>query len=260
MHLKQPIGIFDSGLGGLSVAKEIHALLPGEDILFLADQANLPYGEKSQAEIERLAQAAVPTLLAEGAKLVVIACNSASVSIIEKLRLRYPETPFVAVVPMIKPAAEASATGTIAVFATETTLKSTMYADLKHRFAKDTVVLDVPAPQWVGMVESGQFAAKFVEKPVADAIHRGADQVVLGCTHYPFLRTLIEPAAEGKAAVLDSGAAVARQVERILAANENRATGGSGETRYLTSGPPEQPSLVASKILNRPVRFRAVGH
>lgn len=255
-----PIGVFDSGLGGLTVVRQINRLLPAEDVTFLADQANLPYGEKSSAEISRLIKAAAPMLITEGAKVVVIACNSASVSAIEELRLEYPETPFVGVIPAIKPAAERTKTGIIAVFATRMTLDSPLYAELKETHASKVTVIDIPCPEWVGMVESGQFSAQKVKNPVERALRAGADQLVLGCTHYPFLTDLLLQTTDGRAELLESGPSIARQVERILAANESLAENRRGANRFLTSRHSERSSRVASTLLKRTVVFETVGH
>lgn len=255
----RPIGVFDSGLGGLSIVRQINTLLPAEDVIFLADQANLPFGEKSPAEISRLIMTAVPMLITEGAKVVVIACNSASVSTIEELRLQYPETPFVAVIPAIKPAAERTKTGTIAVFATRTTLNSLLYAELKETHADNVTVVDIPCPEWVGMVESGEFSARKVKKPIETALRGGADQLVLGCTHYPFLADMLAETVAGRAELLESGPSVARQVERIIAANESRATDRQGTNRFLTSQYSERSEQVAGTLLGQAVVFESVG-
>lgn len=253
------IGVFDSGLGGLTVVREINRLLPAENVLFLADQANLPYGEKTPTEISRLIKAAVPTLIAEGAKVVVIACNSASVATIEELRVQYPETPFVGVIPAIKPAIERTKTGTIAVFATNATLNSSLYAGLKETHAGEVTVLEIACPEWVGMVESGRFAEEKVRKPVEQALEAGADQLVLGCTHYPFLTDLLAEVVADRAELVDSGAGVARQVERILTANESRSVKHSGTNRYLTSRRSKESEQAAERLLERPVCFETVG-
>lgn len=257
--ISRPIGIFDSGLGGLSIARDVNRLLPAEDILFFADHAHAPYGEKSQDEIFEIVEAVVPTLIAEGAKVIVIACNSASVLVTKKLREKYMDIPFVAVVPMVKPAAERSITGTIAVFATNTTLRSGFYADLKDEFAKNVKVIDIPCPEWAGMVESGQFAERMVVGPVRQAIDAGADHLVLGCTHYPFLSDLLETVIDDQAELLESGPAIARQVKRILTANEALETRGDGEISYLTSGDAAKVGEVASRLTGWQVEFQTVG-
>ncbi len=259
-NAQAPIGIFDSGLGGLTIARQVRHLLPAEDILYLADQANVPYGEKTPEEILRLTKIAIPTLIAEGAKIVVVACNSASLTTIDLFRARFADTPFVAVEPMIKAAAERTKTGTIAVFATRATLGSPAYAGLKDAHATNVNVIDIPCPSWVTMVESGEHAPEIIGQPVRRALDAGADQLVLGCTHYPFLTELLRTAVNGKAALLEPGAAVARQVKHILARNDALRSAGKGETSYLTSGDASVPSEIASRLLDKPVAFRTVGH
>jgi len=259
MSAVHSVGIFDSGLGGLSVAKHVRKTLPSENILYLADQVNLPYGEKSQEEIFQLTKAAIPTLIAEGAKVIVIACNSASVAVIEMLRETYPETPFVSVVPAVKLAAERTKSGTVAVFATHTTLQSALYQRLKEEHAKSVKVIDIACPEWVGMVESAKFAERSVRKPVQKALDSGADQLVLGCTHYPFLNDLLEQAMSGQANLLESGPAVARQVARVLKSNDDLESDGTGRLTCLTSGDPDRTSKVARTLTGEAITFRPVG-
>lgn len=253
------IGIFDSGIGGLTVAKHIQRTLPHEHVLYLADQVNLPYGEKSQEEIFQLSKAAIPTLIAEGAKVIVVACNSASVAVIEMLRETYPETPFVSVVPAVKQAAERTASGTVAVFATRTTLKSALYQQLKEDHAKRVTVIDIACPEWVGMIESGTFAEQTVAKPVRKALEAGADQLVLGCTHYPFLSDQLRTIVDGQAELLESGPGVARQVKRVLEANGMLEQSGSGSITCLTSGDSSRTTKVAQKLTGEALSFRPVG-
>lgn len=256
---QRPIGVFDSGLGGLTIARDIHRELPDEDILFLADHANVPYGEKTLPELIEVTERAVPTLIAEGAKIIVIACNTASVTIIATLREKYPDTPFVAVVPMIKPAAAQSSTGTVAVFATEITLNSDVYAQLKADHAAQVEVIDIPCPEWVHMVESGTVDSEVLQVKLTTAFAAGADQLVLGCTHFPFLIKDLKPLVRGRAEILDSGSAVARQVHRILAQNEELGE-GKGRITYLTSGSHPTRSEVAKKLTGWNVKFQTVGH
>lgn len=257
---QRPIGIFDSGLGGLTIVQEVRRLLPGEDILFLADQANVPYGKRTEAEILDLTRAAVPMLIAEGAKAVVVACNSASVSILDELRERYPDTAFIGVVPAVKPAAKRSKTGTIAVFATQTTLESSIYRELKAKHTKNVSVIDIPSPTWVDMVESGAPDQESLEGPISRALSAGADVFVLGCTHFPFLRERIERISRNEAVLLDSGAAIAKRLESILTKAGKLNEQETGRMRFLTSGNEARASEIAAKLTGWGVRFQAVGH
>lgn len=260
MMRQRPIGIFDSGLGGLTITKEISRLLPDEDVIFLADQANMPYGTKSEEKILALTRAAVPLLIAEGAKAVVVACNSASVSILDELRERYPDTVFIGVVPAVKPAAALSKSGTVAVFATGTTLNSSIYRELKAIHAENTKVIDIPCPTWVGMVESGTIRQAELDKPVRQALSSGADVLVLGCTHFPFLRQQIAYIAGDRAELVDSGEAIAQRLKSVLSESERRKKRGKGTIRFLTSGNEDEASRVANILTGWDIRFRAVGH
>lgn len=258
--MKRPIGIFDSGVGGLTIAASIHRRLPAEDIVFLGDHANVPYGEKTLAELTEITERAVPTLIAEGAKVIVIACNTASVSIIPRLRTKYPDTPFVAVVPMIKPAAAQTQSGVIGVFATEFTLRSDFYAQLKADYATGITVVDLACPEWVRMIESGRIDQAVIQGKVSQALAQGADQLVLGCTHFPLLIGDLLPLVKGRAELLQSGPAIARQTERILIANEDLAEGETGRIAYLTSAEYHMPQAVGERLTTLDIDFQTVGH
>lgn len=251
-----PIGILDSGLGGLTVAREIAAQHPAESLIYVADTANAPYGQKSQAEIYAAVVDDVAWLIEQQCKLIVLACNSATISVIAPLRDWFPDVPIVGVVPMIKPAAAHTKTGTVAVFATKTTLASAHYAALKAEFAAGVAVLDRPAPDWVKMVDSGNVDAEKIARDVQAVVTAGADVIVLGCTHFPFLRPAIESSA-GDVPVLDSSAAVARQVGRILQQKKARAAGSAKPTLYVATGEAEIISQSATYWLGHPIEFRA---
>ena len=219
-----PIGFFDSGVGGLCVRAAVIRLLPHESTVYLADSAHCPYGNKPAAEIRKLADAHVRTLLAHGVKLIVVACNTATAAAIEYLRATWPEVPFVGMEPAVKPAARHSKTGVVGVLATQGTFNGRLYRETCARFARDTTVLMCVADEFVTLVErgetSGPRAAEVVRRRVAPLIAAGADHLVLGCTHFPHLRALIDAAAEGRAVVIDPSEAVARQVHRVLAARD----------------------------------------
>lgn len=257
---KRPIGIFDSGLGGLTIVREVRRLLPGEDVLFLADQVNVPYGTKSEEEILTLTRAAVPTLIAEGAKAVVVACNTASASILEELRERYADTAFIGLIPALKPAVALSESGTVAVFATGTTLRSAIYRELKAEHAKNTKVIDIPCPEWVRMVEAGAVREQTLEGPVRQALSSGADVLVLGCTHFPFLREPMARIAGDRAELVDSGGAIARQLKSVLTESGRLNRQKTGTVRFLTSGDGPRASGVAKKLTGWTARFQTVGH
>lgn len=251
------IGIFDSGVGGLSVLREVRRGLPSADFTYYGDTAHVPYGGKGDDEITHLTLRAVEVLKQQRPDLVVIACNTATSVAISTVREKNPKLPVVGVVPVLKTAAEHTKTKHVAVLATDATLKSTSYRDLKDRFAKGIDTLELALPEWVAFVEQGNLDGDDVKdsvKIVAEKVTAShADVVALGCTHFPFLRSLIEGALPG-VAVLDSGPAVARQVIRVLTNNGKLpAAAGKGTLGYCCSGDPEIFSGVASKLLGERV-------
>lgn len=230
---KAPIGIFDSGLGGLSVAREIHARLPGESLLYIADSAWCPYGGRELSQIQQRAHALTDELLAAGVKMIVVACNTATIAAVESLRATYPVS-FVGMEPAVKPAVAATRSGVVGVLATGAALSGEKIHQLIALHANGVRVITVPCPGLVELVENGALdtpetevlARTYVEPLLA----QGADALVLGCTHYPLLRPLIARIAGPGVALVDTGAAVARQVARILE-NEHLS-------RSANSGPP----------------------
>ena len=212
------IGVFDSGLGGLSVVREILRLAPGSSILYFGDRAWAPYGERSLADVRARSERVTDHLLAAGADTMVIACNTASAAALNHLRARHAGVPFVGMEPAVKPAAAVTRSGTIGVLATPATFQGELYASVVDRFATGLEVLDAPCPGWMEMVESPppeDIVAATIRRSIEPLLERGADVLVLGCTHYPFLRHHIERIAGSGVAIIDPGEAVARQVIRI---------------------------------------------
>lgn len=222
-----PIGIFDSGIGGLSVAQEIANYLPNERIVYFADTANVPYGGRSDREIRELTARAVEWLYRQGCKAVVVACNTASAFSLDYLRDHYGENlPIIGLVPALKPAVLQTKTKTVAVLATPATFRGHLIKEVIQNFAQPAGVQVMPVTclDLVPFVEQGQQMShqclstlKRILDPVIDA---KADYLVLGCTHYPFLKTAIESIYGQKLTLIDSGLAVARQTARILIKNE----------------------------------------
>ncbi len=214
-----PIGVFDSGVGGLSVLRHIRALLPHEDLLYIADSGNAPYGDKPPDWIRERSIALAGWLAGRGAKAIVIACNTATAAAAGALRERLA-LPVIGMEPAVKPAAAATKTGVVGVLATVGTLKSAQFAALLDRFAGGIEVVTQPCPGLVECVERGELddpaTQALVSRYVAPLLARGADTIVLGCTHYPFLRPLIAAAAGPQVALIETGGAVARQLERRL--------------------------------------------
>lgn len=241
-----PLGVFDSGVGGLSVLAELRRVMPQEDFLYLADTAHVPIGGRPDAEIRDLTARAVAALHARGAKGVVVACNTASAFSLSHLRERYgPAFPVIGLVPAVKPAVAATRSGVVGVLATPGTLRGTLLRDVIERFADPAGVrvLTAVSAELVPLVEAGQAdgdrargVLRAALTPLAEA---GADQLVLGCTHYPFLAGGIRAEFGTRFALVDSGAAVARHTRDVLCrAGLRRGEGPPGAARYLVTGDP----------------------
>lgn len=257
-----PIGVFDSGLGGLSVLREIRRQLPAEDVIYYADSAFCPYGSRTAAEIRARSEAIAATLIAEGAKLVVVACNTASSVAITHLRERF-DVPFVGLEPAVKPAVRMTRTGKVAVLATPRTVSGERLRWLIDSHAGDVEVFTVPAPGLAELVEHGTLAGDDVRgmlRPLLEpSLNRGADVIVLGCTHYPFLRAEIERFVGDRATVIDSGEAIARRTHYLLTRmGALRDDAGPGVLQFMTSGIPDAVDDVASSLLGEPIHAVAV--
>ncbi len=249
MQKNAPIGIFDSGVGGLSVFRAIRSLMPAENLLYFADQYHVPYGTRSLEEIRSFSEAITDFLLAEKAKLIVVACNTASAAALQKLRNSFPDLPFVGMEPALKPAAAQTASGVVGVLATPATFQGALYASVVERFAGNLTVLQDTCPGLVEEIERGARAAAPARQILQDAIHpmleRGLDTLVLGCTHYPFVIPLIEEIAGDHVRVIDPAPAVARQVERRLNSSALQTESAQdGEVRIYTSGSGEKLSAL----------------
>jgi glutamate racemase len=236
------IGLFDSGVGGLSVWREVARLLPHEDTLYLADQAHVPYGSRSAAEVRGFARAITRYLLGAGAKVVVVACNTASAAALLALRAELPGVPIVGMEPAVKPAVERTQTGVVGVLATPATFHGELFASLLDRYAGDVRVLAQTCPGLVEAVETGTCDAPATETQLraclAPLLAAGIDQLVLGCTHYPFLAPQIARIVGPGVALVDPAPAVARQTARVLAERglaRGPHTGGARHT-FCTSG------------------------
>lgn len=216
-----PIGIYDSGMGGLSVRREVCRLLPEESVIYLGDGKNCPYGSRSVEEIRHLSVEAVEHLLAMGCKLIVVACNTATAAAIELLRARYPEVPIVGMEPAVKPACLQTKSRVVGVLATERSLDGDLFRRTAARYGQDIEVVTAPGCGFVELVESDKEqspeAVETVRRAMQPMLDRGADHIVLGCTHYPFLLEALERAAEGYGVTfVDPSPAVARRVKQLL--------------------------------------------
>lgn len=249
------IGVFDSGVGGLSVLREIRHLLPVEDLNYVADSAHVPYGEKSREFVEQRAVAISQFLIAQGAKAIVVACNTATSAAIATLRARFP-LPIVGVEPALKPAAEVTRSSIIGVLATKATLRGAKFHQLQERVAANVQVLMQACEGWVELVEAGDLtspkARALVKRQVLPLIERGADTLVLGCTHYPFLVPLIREVAGPDVHVIDPSPAVARELKRrIESANLLSAARENGRENFWTTGHPERVNRLISVLWGR---------
>lgn len=252
-HDDRPIGIFDSGIGGLTVTAAIRQALPRERLIYFGDNLHMPYGQRSLQEVQQFSLAIVDALRAQDCKLIVIACNTASAAALAAVRAAHPGFPFVGMEPAVKPAVEHTSTGTVGVIATTATFQSELYASIVERFAGDVKVLHQPCPGLVRQIESGAF-----DHPVTEAMLRGwlepmlaqhIDALVLGCTHYPIVRPVIERIVGPGVRIIDPAPAIARRVDHLLhdlhlSATEH-ATGG---LTCWTSGDPGTFTLLMERL------------
>jgi glutamate racemase len=241
--LHDPIGVFDSGVGGLTVLREILRHMPERDTLYVADNAHCPYGKRPAEEIQALSEGVTRYLLAQGAVCIVVACNTASAAALRYLRTCFPQVPIVGMVPAVKPAVALTKSGTVGVLATPATLHGQLLAEVVEQYAEGVRVLTQACPGLVECIEAGA-----LEDPETDALLRrylepllrgGADVIALGCTHYPFVAPAIQRLAGPQVRLLDPSEAIARQVQRVLAGRPAVGSGAhcyvcSGETRALT--------------------------
>ena len=216
----QPVAFFDSGLGGISVLRETVRLLPQENYLYYGDSLHAPYGVKSEAQIQALSLAAAEHLVSAGAKAIVVACNTATAAAIDSLRSGYAPLPIVGMEPAVKPACLATRSGVVGVLATERSLDGELFRRTAARYGSGIEVLTYPGTGFVELVEGDREDTPEAEAAVRAAVEpmlaRGADQIVLGCTHYPFLTPVMERIVDGRAAIVDPSPAVARRVGQLL--------------------------------------------
>ncbi len=256
-----PVGVFDSGVGGLTILTALQRKLPHENYIYIGDTAHCPYGTRSEEEVIDLALRACHFLLEQEVKLIVVACNTASQSALNALRATYP-VPFVGVVPAVKPAARITKRGRIGVIATNQTTKAAYLRQLIDHFAEGIEVEAIGSPELVTLAEQGQFDGPFVEETVRHALQplltKGVDVIVLGCTHFPALRPVIERIVGKQVQVIDSGAAIAHRTYSVLETEDClHPDNCAGENLSIwCSGEPENFSKVASKLLGYQVTAR----
>lgn len=222
MTLNDPIGIFDSGVGGTSIWKEIHQVLPYENTYYLADSANAPYGNRTAEEIIMLSIKNTEKLLELGAKIIVVACNTATTNAISVLRKNY-DVPIIGIEPAIKPAALKTRTGSVGILATKGTLSSALFHKTSESFAQDISVVEIVGEGLVPLIEQGELDSpkmkSLLQRYIDPMIEANIDYLVLGCSHYPYLIPILKSMLPDTVKIIDSGEAVARQTQNLLQLN-----------------------------------------
>ena len=257
MNCSSPIGVYDSGFGGLSVWRALYDALPGESLVYLGDGKNCPYGDRTPEEIVRFADEAVERLLAEGVKMIVVACNTATAVAIKGLRERYPAIPFVGLEPAVKPACLTTQTGKVGVLATARSLEGDHFRTTAAKYADRVEIIAAVGEGFVEIVEnSAEKEPETLEKVravVEPILAKGVDKIVLGCTHYPFLMEQIrEVVGDRDVEIVDSGEAVERRVEQLLDEYGLRADADHrAEYRFLTFASQEYAERLERKAFDR---------
>ncbi|MEM8858413.1 MAG: glutamate racemase [Chloroflexota bacterium] len=250
------IGVFDSGIGGLSVLQEIHRQCPDQSTLYFADQANIPYGQKSKSELISYCETITQYLLGRGASVIVVACNTATAAAIDQLRKNHPDIPFIGMEPALKPAASTTKSGKVGVLATAGTFKSQKYAQLMTRFSDQVEIFENSCVGLVEQIESGhlesQLTREMLEEFINPMLEKKVDTLILGCTHYPFVKSAIKSIVEDKAQVINPAPAVAKQVGRIVNSLKSQINADSSINlnEYITSGSLEHFVSLVNRLKN----------
>jgi glutamate racemase len=250
------IGVFDSGVGGLSVLREIRRQLPHEDVAYLADQAHVPYGPRPLEEVRGFARGISRFLLDQGAKIIVVACNTASAAALQELRAEFPQVPFVGMEPAVKPAAQISRTRVVGVLATPATFEGRLFASVVERFGAGVEVLPQTLPGLVERIETGDLdgpeTRAILVTGLRPLLEQHVDTLVLACTHYPFVIPLLQEIAGPAVSVIDPSPAIARQTGRVLAERDlETIEERRGRLRLLSSAAPERLEAMASQLIEQ---------
>jgi glutamate racemase len=258
-----PFGVFDSGIGGLSVLKAIRAQIPSQSVIYFADQGHVPYGLRPMLEVRAFSEEITRFLIGQGARVIVVACNTASAAALQYLRKVFPDTPFVGMEPAVKPAAESTQTGVVGVLATPATFQGALYASVVERFASGVTLLQDTCPGLVGQIERGELKTPathaILEKALRPMMKLGIDTVVLGCTHYPFVIPMIQEITGLHVRVIDPAPAVARQAARLMEMIDTQiSVQRRGELEFFTSGASEQLKNLLPMYLGETGSVRAV--
>jgi glutamate racemase len=258
-----PVGVFDSGVGGLSVLGEIRNLLPDESLLYVADCGHIPYGEKTPEFIRERCMIIAQFFREQGAKALVLACNTATAAAGAQLREHYPHWPIVGMEPAVKPAAAATRSGVVGVLATTGTLQSAKFAGLLDRFAGNVRVVTQPCPGLVELIEAGDLFSPglraLLQGYVEPLLAEGCDTIILGCTHYPFLKPLLREMIPESISLIDTGHAVARQLQRLLDQRELLHRAPAAQTLFWTSGDPENFRKILPSLWKKSDSVRSFG-
>lgn len=261
------IGVMDSGIGGLSVLRHIRSELPHVPLLYLADQAHVPYGSRSQEEIGRYLLGIARFFLSHKVKLMVVACNTASAAALDTLRHAFPELPIVGMEPAVKPAAAQTKSGKIGVLATPGTFRSGRYAALLNRFGQGIDVFEDPCIGLVEQIEAGAFSTleteRLLSQIVEPMLNAGVDTLVLGCTHYPFILPLLRTIVGKDVTIIDPAPAVARQTKNVLQQQQVIVHTGApvnqeGSLCCYTTGNPTQLKKLCQQLLGRSCSTQAL--
>jgi glutamate racemase len=263
---KSPIGVFDSGVGGLSILRALWQELPGESFIYLADQAHVPYGPRPLKQVRAFSEAITRYLLKQGAVLIVVACNAASAAALHGLREIFPHTPFVGMEPAVKPAAEHTQSGKVGVLATPATFQGALYASVVERFANGVQLLQHACPGLVDQIEVGEVDSTatraILEKALDPMLAAGIDTVVLGCTHYPFVIPMIQQISGPGVRVIDPAPAVAKQARRLMEMRSFSASPGLDKpatmTRFLTTGASEALAASVNKLIGMDIEVKQI--
>lgn len=244
----RPIGIFDSGVGGLTIYLEIKKILPRESYIYFADQKNIPYSGKPKGELEKITSGIIRFLLKNKAKIIVIACNTATVYAIDYLRSKF-DVPIIGTVPVVKTASERTRNGRIGILSTIATAKSRYQKKLIEKFTNGLAVFNVGTDEIVPFIETGEINSVKLKKSLMDILKQFSeiDVLALGCSHYPFLKKKIQQILGSKILILDSGPAVARQVSRVVL-TKNILSNKKSYTRFFTTGSREDFERIARKL------------
>lgn len=210
------LGVFDSGIGGEAIADSLQGYFPAAELTVVNDKAHLPYGDKTPAKVIALTDAAIQPLLSVDCDIIILACNTATALAIEPLRIKYPQQKFIGIEPMLKPATRLTKTGTIAVCATPATLHSARYRQLRTTNANNLTVIEPNCRSWARMIEDNTLNHAEITLTINELCERGADVIVLGCTHYHWIKDLITKIAADRAIILEPSEAIGRRVEALL--------------------------------------------